>query len=229
VVFLNALSGSAAYMVQGRVLCRMGLRSQLPQYPGPSGGVVVQYLDSRWFSMLFGVFLLLIAAFLHRGRQLPVVRQRDAHVSSESLQAFRSPYMRLGIVISFLVGVISSLFGIGGGIIHVPFLIVILGIPVHAATATSHFVLAITSLTGTLAFLEAWPSPAARGGSMDWGFCWRNSGPSLYAAAERSHPSDPGSCAGGFRVVDSADRVVAAKRKTANEAHEHEQVGAGLG
>jgi uncharacterized membrane protein YfcA len=155
VVFLNALSGSVAYMVQGRVLYRMGLAFAIATIPGALlGASLVQYLDSRWFSMLFGVFLLLIAAFLHRGRQLPVVRQRDAHVSSESLQAFRSPYMRLGIVISFLVGVISSLFGIGGGIIHVPFLIVILGIPVHAATATSHFVLAITSLTGTLAFLR---------------------------------------------------------------------------
>jgi hypothetical protein len=62
--------------------------------------------------------------------------------------------MRLGILLSFLVGVISSLFGIGGGIVHVPFLIVILGIAVHAATATSHFVLAVTSLAGTLIFLR---------------------------------------------------------------------------
>jgi hypothetical protein len=62
--------------------------------------------------------------------------------------------MRIGMVVSFVVGAISSLFGIGGGIVHVPFLIVILGIPVHSATATSHFVLAITSLTGTLAFLR---------------------------------------------------------------------------
>jgi uncharacterized membrane protein YfcA len=62
--------------------------------------------------------------------------------------------MRLGILLSFLVGVISTLFGIGGGIVHVPFLIVILGLPVHSATATSHFVLAITSLAGTLVFLR---------------------------------------------------------------------------
>ena len=62
--------------------------------------------------------------------------------------------MRVGILLSFLVGVISSLFGIGGGIVHVPFLIVILGLSVHSATATSHFVLAITSLVGTLVFLR---------------------------------------------------------------------------
>lgn len=154
VVFLNALSGSVAYMVQGRVLYRMGIAFAVATIPGALlGALLVQYLDSCWFSMLFGAFLFLIAAFLHRGRHLSILPRQGAHVSKETLQAFRSPYMRLGVVISFVVGVISSLFGIGGGIIHVPFLIVILGIPVHAATATSHFVLAITSLTGTLAFL----------------------------------------------------------------------------
>jgi hypothetical protein len=153
VVFLNALSGSFAYMVQGRVLYKMGLAFAIATIPGALvGALLVQYLESHWFSMLFGMFLLLIAAFLHRGWQWPFVPQTSAHASNERLQAFRSPSMRLGIVISFLVGVISSLFGIGGGIIHVPFLIVMLGIPVHAATATSHFVLAITSLTGTLVF-----------------------------------------------------------------------------
>lgn len=155
VVFLNALSGSVAYMIQGRVLYRMGLAFAIATIPGAlAGALLVQYLNFHWFSVLFAALLLLIAAFLHRDRQLPFVRHRGADVSTERLQSFRSPYMRFGVVLSFLVGVLSSLFGIGGGIIHVPFLIVILGIPVHAATATSHFVLAITSLTGMLAFLR---------------------------------------------------------------------------
>lgn len=155
VVFLNALSGSVAYMIQGRVLYRMGFAFALATIPGALGGaLLVQYLNSRWFSVLFGCLLLLIAVFLHCGRQLPSIRRRDADLSGESLQSFRSPSMRLGVVLSFLVGVISTVFGIGGGIVHVPFLIVILGIPVHTATATSHFVLAITSLTGMLAFLR---------------------------------------------------------------------------
>jgi len=190
VVFLNALSGSVAYMVQGRVLYRMGLAFAIATIPGALGGaLLVQYLDSRWFSTFFGVFLLLIAAFLHRGRQLPFfVRPRGTHVSSESLQALRSPYMRLGIVISFLVGAISSLFGIGGGIIHVPFLIVILGIPVHAATATSHFVLAITSLTGTLAFLRHGQVRLPVAGSMGLGVLL---GAQLGALLSTRLPSEP--------------------------------------
>ena len=170
VVFLNALSGSLAYMAQGRVLYKMGLAFAAATIPGALlGAVLVQYLDSKWFSMLFGCFLLLIATILHRGRRLPFVRHAGEHAAPESLQSFRTPYMRLGTAISFLVGAISSLFGIGGGIIHVPFLIVMLGIPVHAATATSHFVLAITSLTGTLVFLRQGQVRVATAASMGLG------------------------------------------------------------
>jgi uncharacterized membrane protein YfcA len=46
----------------------------------------------------------------------------------------------------------SGLFGIGGGLIHVP-LMNFLGIPIHIAAATSHLMIAITSFFGVLAFI----------------------------------------------------------------------------
>ena len=103
--------------------------------------------------MLYEVItLLLLAGFLHKGQTFGGTAHR--HPTSAEMGPLTSPVMRLGMGLSFLVGVISSLFGIGGGIVHVPFLIVILGLPVHAATATSHFVLAITTFMGTLIFLR---------------------------------------------------------------------------
>lgn len=56
----------------------------------------------------------------------------------------------LGMGISIVVGYVSSFLGIGGGIIHVPALSYFFGYPVHIATATSHFILAIMALTGTV-------------------------------------------------------------------------------
>ena len=56
----------------------------------------------------------------------------------------------VGIVLSVFVGFLSSLLGVGGGFIHVPALTRLLNFPVHVATATSHFVLAVMALTGTL-------------------------------------------------------------------------------
>ena len=56
----------------------------------------------------------------------------------------------IGIVLSIFVGFVSSLLGVGGGFIHVPALSRLLNFPVHVATATSHFVLAVMAFTGTL-------------------------------------------------------------------------------
>jgi uncharacterized membrane protein YfcA len=61
--------------------------------------------------------------------------------------------IRTGIILSFFVGFLSSFLGIGGGIIHVPALISLLDFPAHVATATSHFVLAIMALSGTIVHL----------------------------------------------------------------------------
>ena len=61
--------------------------------------------------------------------------------------------MLLGVLISLVIGFVSSFLGIGGGVIHVPVMSQFLGLPVHIATATSHFVLAIMSGTATLTHL----------------------------------------------------------------------------
>jgi uncharacterized protein len=53
-------------------------------------------------------------------------------------------------LLSLFVGYISSVLGVGGGFIHVPALSRLLNFPIHIATATSHFVLAIMALTGTI-------------------------------------------------------------------------------
>jgi uncharacterized membrane protein YfcA len=56
----------------------------------------------------------------------------------------------LGVGLSLVVGFVSSFLGVGGGFIHVPALVHLLNFPVHVATATSHFILAIMALAGTM-------------------------------------------------------------------------------
>jgi uncharacterized protein len=55
-----------------------------------------------------------------------------------------------GVRLSPIMGLLSSPLGIGGGIIHVPAPAYALHFPVHVATATSHFILAVMALVGTL-------------------------------------------------------------------------------
>jgi len=163
VVFLNAASGTASYAKQGRVDYRAGWWFALATLPGAvAGAYLARLFSSPSFSITFGVVLLAIAALLI---WRPIVEQEYAEailedaeqhwwrvrrvITDRSGQVFRYHYnLGTGIVLSFGVGFVSSILGIGGGIIHVPALIHLLGFPAHLATATSHFILAISALAG---------------------------------------------------------------------------------
>src|SRR5690625_6597710 len=53
-------------------------------------------------------------------------------------------------IISFIVGVLSGLFGIGGGSITVPALMLVFGIPIQIAIATSMFMILFISMISTV-------------------------------------------------------------------------------
>ena len=58
--------------------------------------------------------------------------------------------MALSMSVSFFAGVLSSFFGIGGGVVFVPLMIVGLGILVKNATATSQLILMFSSASGLI-------------------------------------------------------------------------------
>jgi hypothetical protein len=58
-----------------------------------------------------------------------------------------------GVVLSLAVGLVSSLFGIGGGAVYVPAMIAFLHFPVQFAVATSQFILVFMSGGGTILHL----------------------------------------------------------------------------
>ena len=155
VVFVNALSGTIAYGRMGRVDYKSGMLLAAATVPGAVLGAYTTSLVSRaLFDRIFAIVLLGAAALLlWRPHQLAVagsgsfhreVTERDGTVHTFSY----NPWLAAGL--SLGVGYVSSLLGIGGGIIHVPLLAAVLGFPVHIATATSHFALAVMAGTGTL-------------------------------------------------------------------------------
>jgi uncharacterized membrane protein YfcA len=149
VVFFNALSGSWAYAREGRIDYRAGLIFALASFPGSViGAYSTHFLSRKVFDPIFAVFLISIGLFIFF-RQAP--EAPHGVPSPPSGGGPKHVYnLPLGIAASALVGFISSFLGLGGGIVHVPVMIHLLNFPVHAATATSHFVLAIIALVGTL-------------------------------------------------------------------------------
>ncbi|MGB5157192.1 sulfite exporter TauE/SafE family protein [Desulfobacterium sp. N47] len=161
IVFFNALSGTEAYSLMKRIDYRSGLMFSLATIPGAVlGALNTAYVPRRLFDFIFAILLLVGAVFL-------ALRPREVENNRISISKGRNRSMRilvdshgkkyeynfnwpLGMMISVIVGYVSSFLGIGGGIIHVPALCYLLNFPIHIATATSHFVLAIMALTGTI-------------------------------------------------------------------------------
>lgn len=146
VVFFNAYSGTIAYMRMGRVNYRAGVLFTAAGLPGAILGVLlVHELPRSLFEPVFGILLLTIGGFLVAD---PLGKKGDIEEIASTRVSDRR--MLLGSIGSGYIGVFSSLLGIGGGIIHVPFLIRALRMPPHSATATSHFVLTFVALTATV-------------------------------------------------------------------------------
>lgn len=159
VVFFNALSGSVAYARMKRIEYRSGLVFSAATIPGAIlGALATPYVPRRLFDGIFGLLLMAVSAFLaikpggreEAVRPCPPNHRACTVTEVDGTVHHFSYHQPLGIVVSMAVGFLSSLLGIGGGIIHVPVLIHLLNFPVHIATATSQFVLTNMAMTGTL-------------------------------------------------------------------------------
>jgi uncharacterized membrane protein YfcA len=161
VVMLNAISGTFAYIAQKRIDYEIGLKYAVAAAPGVLvGALLSQFFSVSSFSIIFGLLLILLSYYLFSGKEFSVVRTKVAqapntrYLKDATGEEFSyAPDMSVGFSASTLIGIFSGLFGIGGGIIHVPLMYSVLGIPVHIATATSHFILAITSFLGSIVFV----------------------------------------------------------------------------
>ena len=168
VVFFNAASGSFAYSRMKRVDYKSGIVFAAATIPGAIlGAVSTAYVPRPAFDMTFGVLMIAAGIFLwfsakdehsqtRADRTDRTAPKRSAFwtvrdfVDADGMHYHYEYNQMIGIVLSVFVGFVSSLLGVGGGFIHVPALTRLLNFPVHIATATSHFVLAIMALTGTL-------------------------------------------------------------------------------
>jgi uncharacterized membrane protein YfcA len=158
VAFFNALSGSVAYARLRRIDLRSGLVFSIFAVPGAIiGASITSFLNRRTFETIFGSILVAAAAYLmvrplRRGRNPTGVRGNAVRrVADPEGNVITYSYNRwAGMAIAFGIGILSGLLGIGGGIIHVPVLTQVLSFPVHIATATSHFVVAASTLAGSV-------------------------------------------------------------------------------
>lgn len=162
VVLMNAVSGTWGYVRQKKVCVDAALKFAVATVPGAFlGSYAAEYLQGRLFYLVFGAFFVLAAINMYR--------KANKEAAGKTAGVVPEVYnWKLGVLCSVGVGFLASILGIGGGIVHVPFMVYVLNFPVHVAIATSTCILAVSSLAGLVSHAMlghiVWTSGLAIGG-----------------------------------------------------------------
>ena len=154
VVGLNALVGALDHLRRGRSLPKTGLAF------GLSG--LLAALAGAWLNHhLRADVVLTLFAMLMLAAAWNLVRRRVATEQSTFTEHFTPAAWSRLIAAGLAVGLLTGLFGIGGGFLIVPALVIVLGVPMRMAVGTSLVAIALNALWGMLAYLTL--------GGLDWG------------------------------------------------------------
>jgi len=106
------------------------------------GAWLASQLSGVWLKGLFGIMQILVATklFIFHPRLPP---ERSNAVSTGPL-----------LVVGFAGGVFSAFFGVGGGVIAVPLMVIALRFPIHLAVGNSSALIVISSLSGALSYMH---------------------------------------------------------------------------
>jgi uncharacterized membrane protein YfcA len=124
-----------------------------------AGGLTAIVLRDRVLEGLFAAVLLVTAWRMRRLKPDTEQPGPTGHLDTfyrepPSGRVVRYGVRRLpaGVAASFVAGNVSGLLGIGGGIIKVPMMTLIMGVPLRAAVATSNFMIGVTAATGAVIY-----------------------------------------------------------------------------
>jgi uncharacterized protein len=136
-VFSNAAASSISYAKQRRIQYSIGLKLGLLSIPGTIVGAYISSdIAPSLFKILFAFILISASIYIFTKRKI----ESKSHNLSKQI-------MVLAIGASFLAGIISGLFGVGGGIVFVPLMIIAMGLSMKNAAPTSQFILLFSSMS----------------------------------------------------------------------------------
>jgi len=127
------------------------------------GGITAQVVAESTLQRMFGLVAMFVAGvMLARINRRNVISDPDADLGrfggrfyeaeSGSLVTYRIKRLPLALFASFIAGNLSSLLGIGGGVIKVPVLNAWCGMPLRAAAATSAMMIGVTATGGAIIY-----------------------------------------------------------------------------
>jgi uncharacterized membrane protein YfcA len=151
-VFFNTAAASVGFLRDKRVDLSLATYLAIGAVPGSILGVsAVHRVTIAEFDTIYGVLLVVLA--------IATLRRRGIASRPAGEKTFlHSPWA--AIPAGLVMGVASSLFGVGGGIIVVPLMLIAARMPPHIAAATSSFVILLSAPVGIVTHVIA--------GDADW-------------------------------------------------------------
>jgi len=146
---------------------RLGLLLETATIPGAIIGVFAAALFTpSALIIIFGIVLLYIAYTMVIQQAIPEKNNLQTNNPTNKsnklssyydqnlgkITAYKINHIPLGLGVSFFAGILSTMLGIGGGIIKVPIMNLIMRVPIKAAIGTSSFMIAITATVGAIVY-----------------------------------------------------------------------------
>lgn len=148
----NVASSAVGYTRQKRVDFSLARPLTLGALPGSIIGVLaVKHVNATFFDVAYGLQLLIMA--------LLVMRRRSVLSRAEGEKTFAHRYV-VALPAGFVLGLLSSLYGVGGGVVMIPVFLLWARMPPHVVVATTSFIVALTAPVGVAAHALA--------GDIDW-------------------------------------------------------------
>lgn len=155
-MIFTGLASTLSYMKSKTVDYKSGWIFFIGSIPGTMlGAWVNKGLDLPSFNLYFGILLIILATILLvRDRLKPVewFVKKGMKLEFEDKEGNTFVYgypIWFAIVLTFAIGFASGLFGIGGGSMIVPAMIILFLFPPHVAVATSMFMVFLSSIVNS--------------------------------------------------------------------------------
>jgi uncharacterized membrane protein YfcA len=169
-VIVTSSAAAGVYLERHLANLRLGMLLEVFTASGALvGGLVAFLLPDRVLAGLFAILLAYTGATMLR-RGLTAAREgagptepgEDPGGPADTPGAFRAALAgpgyrpaRLGVGIggSVFAGLVSALLGVGGGIVKVPLMHLVMGVPLKVATATSNLMIGVTAAASAIVYL----------------------------------------------------------------------------
>lgn len=159
-MIFTGLSSTLSHMKAKTVDYQSGWLFFAGSVPGTLlGAYINKSLNVTSFNLYFGILLIILATILLvRDKLKPISWFVDHGVKKEFIDAQGQRHIYgypiwFALLLTFIIGMASGLFGIGGGSILVPAMLLLFLFPPHVAVATSMFMVFLSAIVNSISHI----------------------------------------------------------------------------